>query len=102
PFELLLFFSQARAGERRRKVPDGDGPDAPLGLRCFARIADDEGIYDGQRSGDDLGEARTGKRDRLARQPFQRAVGADMNERVTAELFSPPQAEGNEAVDRKS
>ena len=57
PLELLLVLVQPGAGQRRRQMAERDGGDAPLGLRRLAGIGDDEGIDDGQRTGDDLGKA---------------------------------------------
>ena len=57
PLERLLALVEPGAGERRRQMADGDRGDAPLGLRRLAGIADDEGIDDGQRAGDDLRES---------------------------------------------
>ncbi len=37
----------------------------------------------------------------LAGQPFQRAVGADMDERVDAERLAQPQAEGDQRMARR-
>ena len=37
----------------------------------------------------------------LAGQPFQRAMGADMDEGVDAERFAQPQAEGEQCVARR-
>lgn len=100
PLEALLVLVQSGAGQRRRQVAERDGGDAALGLRRLAGIGDDEGIDDGQRAGDDLGEADIGERDRLARQPFQRAVRADMDEGVDPERFLQPEAEGDQVVAR--
>ena len=41
------------------------------------------------------------ERDRLAGQPFQRAVRADMDDGVDAERLAQPQAEGDEVVARR-
>ena len=65
-----------------RQMPDGYGSDTALGLCRFARITDDERIDHRQRAGDNFGKTFRGERDRLARQPFQRAVRAHVNERV--------------------
>ena len=92
PVGLGIFVDQAlklarvagkpAGGKRRRQMADRHRGDAALGLRRFARIADDEGIDHRQRPGDDFRKTFRGERDRLARQPFQRAVGAHMHERV--------------------
>ena len=75
--------------------------DAALGLGGLARIADDERIDDRQRAGDDFGKAGLAERHRLAGQPFQRAMRADMDQRMTAELFAQPQAEGDQRMARR-
>ena len=98
PLQRLLAVVEAGAGEGRRQVPDGDRRDAALGLCRLAGIADDEGIDDRQRAGDDFGEAVFAERHCLAGQPFQRAVRADMDERMAAEAFLQPQAEGQQLV----
>ena len=82
PFKLARIAGKPGGGEPRRQVPDGHGCDAPLGLRRFARIADDERIDHRQRSGDDFRKTFRGQRDGLSRQPFERAVCAHVHERV--------------------
>ncbi len=42
PLELLLVLVQPGAGQRRRQMAEGDGGNAPLGLRCLSRVGDDE------------------------------------------------------------
>jgi len=80
--ELARLARQIGADERRRQVADRHRGDAALGLRGLARIADDEGIEDGQRPEHGLGKARLRQRDRLAGQPFERAVRTHVHERV--------------------
>ena len=101
PLELLLVLVEPGAGQRRRQMAERDGGDAALGLRGLAGIADDEGIDDRQRAGDDLGKAGLAQRDRLAGQPFQRAMGADMDEGMAAERLPQPQAEGEQRMARR-
>ncbi len=101
PFKLVLVLVQPGAGQRRRQMAKRDGGDAPLGLRRLAGVGDDEGIDDGQRAGDDLGKAGFAERDGLAGQPFQRAMGADMDEGMDAERFAQPQAEGDQFMARR-
>lgn len=101
PLQFLLAFVQARAGQRRRQMAEGDGGDAALGLCGLARIGDDERIDDRQRASDDLGEAILPKRHRLAGQPFQRSMGADMDDRLHAERLLQPQAESDQFVARR-
>ncbi len=99
--ELVRVAARAAGNERRRQMADRHAGDAALGLRRLARIADDEGIDHRQRAGDDLGKAFRGQRDRLARQPFQRAVRAHMNERIGLRDVLQPQAEGDQRVTRR-
>ena len=73
---------QAGRAERRRQMADGDGTEPPLGLHRLARIVDDEGIDHRQRAQHDLGPAAARQRQRLAGQPFQGAVRAEMDQRV--------------------
>lgn len=90
PLQLLLVFVKTGIRQRRRQMTEGDGRDSPLGLRCFARVRYDERIDDGQEAGDNFGEAGAAQGDRLARQPFQRAVRSDMDDGVDAERFAQP------------
>ena len=88
-----------RAGldKRRRVVPDGDGGDAPLRLRRLARIVDDEGIDDRHRPQQRARRAGFRKRGRLAWQPFERAMRAEMDQRIDARLLPEPEIEGDVA-----
>ena len=82
-------------------MADSDGGDPALGLCRLAGIADDEGIDDRQTPRNDFGKAVFAERHSLAGQPFQRAMRANMDERVAAEGLLQPQAEGNEFVARR-
>ena len=75
--------------------------DPPLGLRRLAGVADDEGIDDRQRPGDHFGKAGRRQRHRLARQPFERAVRADMHQRMQAERLAQPEPEGDQRMARR-
>ena len=97
----VLVFVQPGAGQRRRQMAKRDGGDAPLGLRRLAGIGDDEGIDNGQGTGDDLGKTVLRECNRLARQPFQRAMGADMDKRMDAKRFAQPEAEGDQRMARR-
>ena len=99
-FELARVAGKPAGNQRRRQVTDRHSRNAPLGLRRLARIADDEGIDDRQRPGDDLRKAFRGERDRLARQPFQRAMGAHMHERVDLRHVLQPKAKGDQRMPR--
>ena len=101
PLELPRVAVETGAGQRRRQMADRHGGDPALGLRGFARIADDEGIDHRQRAGDDFGKAGRCQRHRLAGQPFQRAMGADMDERMACRDLLQPQAEGHQGVARR-
>ncbi len=87
-------------GQGRGEVVDDDGGGAPLGLAAFARIVDDEGVEVGQRPEGDLRPAGRGKRQCLARQPFEIAVLAEMDDGLGAEFLAQPQIEGEVAVRR--
>ena len=111
PVRLRVFVDQALqftriAGkpgrrERRRQMADRDRRDAPLGLRRLARIADDEGIDDRRGPDHRFGKAGARERDRLAGQPFERAMRAHMDERVDHRDMPQPQAEGDERMARR-
>ena len=83
-------------------MPDGDGTDAPLGLHRLARVVDDEGIDDRHGAEQRLRRAGVGQRQRLARQPFERAVRAEMHERMNAEPFAQMQVERHIRVTRRA
>ena len=59
-------------------MADGHARHAALRLRGFAGIGDDEGIEYRERAEHRFGETRRRQRDRVAGQPFQRAVGTEM------------------------
>ncbi len=63
-------------------MPDGDGADAPLGLRRFAGIVDDKGIDHRQLARQRLGPAFVRQRHGFSRQPFQRAMRAHVDHGV--------------------
>ncbi|CAM3446252.1 hypothetical protein PANO111632_19235 [Paracoccus nototheniae] len=87
-----------RAGpHRRRHMTKRDRPDAAFGLRGLARIVDDEGIDHRQCPGQGAWPAGIRQRHRLARQPFQRAMRAHMDQRMGV-LFGQPQIEGDIGV----
>ena len=100
PLKPLLRLVEAGAGEWRWQVAERHGRNAALGLCRLAGIGDDEGIDDRQGASDDLGKTGVGERHRLARQPLQRAVRADMDDGVHAERFLQPEPEGDERVAR--
>ncbi len=81
-FQLGQRAVQAGGAERRREMADGDGGQTPLGLHRLAGIVDDEGIDHRQRAQHRLGPAVGRQRQRLAGQPFQGAVRAEMDQGV--------------------
>ena len=66
-------------------------------MRRFAGVVDDERVDDGHRAGERFGPAGVGQRDRLAGEPFERAVRADMDECIGAALAE-PEVEGDIGV----
>ena len=100
-FELLERSVALRPRQRRRQVIDDGRRDPALGLRPLARIVDDEGIDLRQRPCADLGEAGLRERHRLARQPFQIAMLADMDDGMGAELPVQPDVESEIPVRRR-
>ena len=73
---------QAGVGQRRWQMTECNRGDAALGLRGFAGIGDNERIDHRQRAGDDFREAVRTEGNGLAGQPLQRAVRADMDDRM--------------------
>ena len=88
------------AGHRRHQVVDDDGAGAALGLRALAGIVDDERVDQRRRPERDLRPAGPRQAERLARQPFEIAVLADMDDRVGAEALAEPRVEGEIVVRR--
>ena len=100
-FEFARVAGKSAVNERRRQVPDGQPGEAALGLRRLARIADNERIDHRQRAGHDFREAFRGERDRLAGEPFERAMRAHVDERIDLGHVLQPEAEGDERVPRR-
>ena len=94
PFQLHHRSVALGARERRGQMVHDCGMSAALRLRAFARIVDDEGVE--VRRGPEHGvrEAVPGERQRLARQPFQIAVLAEMDDRVGRKAPPQPAIEG--------
>ena len=92
-FQLGESGVAAAARQGRDQMIDDHGTAAPLGLGSFARVVDDEGIEDRQAAEGCLRPAMIGQRDCLARQPFQSAVLAHVNKRVSIEAASHAQPE---------
>ena len=100
PFEIGERAVGFGAGERRGQVIDNHRRGAALGLRAFARVVDDERIDVRHRAERRFGEAPGGQAERLARQPFQVAVLAHVDDGIGAELFPHPRIEREIAVRR--
>ena len=101
-FQLVRGAIGARLDERRGEMANRHSGDPAFGLRGFAGIVDDEGIDHGQRAEGRLDGAVLRKRDRLARQPFERAVRAQMNQRVDPLDLAQPDVERDIGVARRS
>src|SRR5580704_13802699 len=101
PFEFERCAMRPGGDQRRRQMADGDRADAALGLRRFARIVDNERIDDRRRAEQNFGRATLAKRDRLARQPFERPMRAKLNDRVDVLLASEPKVESDIGVARR-
>ncbi len=69
-------------GHRRRQVVDDDTVGPALGLGPFAGIVDDEGIEQREVGQSGVGEAGARQRQRLAGQPLESPVLAEVDERV--------------------
>ncbi len=82
------------ACQRRRQMIDDNGLRAALGLRPLTGIIDDEGVEMRQRAERRLGETFRRQRYRLARQPFEIAVLAHLDDGIGAEAISKPGVKG--------
>src|ERR1700729_4310264 len=82
-------------------MPDRDRADAALGLRSFPRIVDYERIDDRRRAQQNFGRAIRAERHRLAWQPFERSVRAELNDRVDVLLAGEPEVERDIGVARR-
>ena len=83
----------------RRDVAEGDRADAAFGLRGLAGVVDDEGVDDRGGADERFRPAGVGERDRLAGEPFERAVRAHVDQRVDV-LGAQPEVERNVGVAR--
>ena len=101
-FHLSHRAVQPRRAEGRRQVADGDSPQPTLGLHRLAGIVDDEGIDHRHRAQYRLGPAFGRERQRLARQPFERAMGAEMDERVDLLRLAQPRIHRDIGVTRRT
>ena len=84
-FEARDVAVRLRTRHRGDQVVDDRRVRAPLGLRALTRVVDEERVD--QRQVGDRGVRRTGRRERgvLARQPFHRAVLAEVDDGMRAE-----------------
>ena len=85
PLDLGLRTVAAGAGQGRGQVIDDDGLRPPFRLTALAGIVDDERVEMRQRTQRRLRETFRRQRQRLARQPFQGAVLAEVDHRIGAE-----------------
>ena len=99
PFQTQQPFGRFAVFQRGWKMAQGHRADAPLGLCRFARIIDDERIDHRQIAGQRLGPAVVRQSHSLARQPFQRAMRADVHQRVVP-LCAQPEVEGHIGMTR--
>ena len=91
-------FSTAK---RRRQMINDHRSATPLGLAALTRIVDDERIYMRQRPERGFREAGGGKRQRLARQPFEIAMLAEMDHGMGIKRTAQPGIEREIAVRRR-
>ena len=77
-----------RAHHRRHEVVDHDGVGAALGLHALAGVVDDERVEERHVAEAGVGRAGLGQPERLARQPLERAVLAEVDDRVGASRVS--------------
>ncbi len=82
PFHLGHRAMQPGLAERRREMTDHDRRQTAFGLHGLARIVDDEGIDDRHRPQHLFRPAFSRQGQRLAGQPFERAVRTEMDQRV--------------------
>ena len=100
-FDFRRRAMRARLDQGRRQMADDDRRRAALGLRRLAGIIDDEGIDQRHGAERDFRRAILRQRHALARQPFQRAMRAAVDQRVDVFVFAQPQIEGEKAVARR-
>ena len=92
---------EAGVGDRRREIADQRRAGAALGDRALGRIVGRIEIEIGQIADQAIRPARCGEAGLLARHEFERAVRAEMQNRVGAEIFPQPAVEGREGVRRR-
>ena len=99
--ELQRVVAVASRFQRRRQMADGHRAEPALGGSRLARIVDDEGIDHRQPAEQRGRQAGRRQRHRLAGQPFERAVGAEMDHGVDAHRLAQPEIEGDVGVARR-
>ena len=87
---------------RRRLMPDQASGAPTLGLRSLANNRDQIGVNIRQVAQRQLGITFAGQRRRLARQPFQRTMRADVQHHIRAELFPQPFVIGQIMMGRRA
>ena len=100
-FELERCAVRPGGDQWRGQMADRDRADAALGLRRLARIVDNERVDDGRRPEQNFRRTALAKRDGLARQPFQRAMCAKLNDRADFFLAGEPEVERHIGVARR-
>ncbi len=89
------------AGQRRHQMVDDDRVRPALGLRALPGIVDQEGVDQRQVAEDRVRRAPRRQAEALAGQPLQRAVFAQVHDRVRAELLVQPAVGGQVVVGRR-
>ena len=100
PFQFRQRAVALGAGHGRGEVVDDDCCGAAFGLASLAGVIDDEGVEMRQRPEGGLGETLFRQRDRLAGQPFEIAVLAEMDDGVSVERLAQPDVEREIGVRR--
>jgi len=95
-------FVEIGIGENRRHVVDDAAVRPPLCLRSLARIVDDVGVDVRQIHDRQIGVTLCRQAERLARQPFERTVRADVHHGVCPEDVPDPAVMGKVVVRRRN
>ncbi len=99
-FQILQRSIGFRPGQRRREMVNDHRRSAALGLRAFSGVVYNEGIELGQRPMGNFGIAFGAEAIGLARQPFEIAVLAVVNQHMGLEAVAQPEIEGEIAMGR--
>ena len=94
-FDLAGGAGEFGFDQRRGHMADRHGADAAARLRRLAGIVDDERIDDRRCARQDRRRAIRGEGDRLAGQPFERAVRAEVDHGVDTRLLAQQEIEGD-------